>query len=76
MLQRARILVIDDAPMIRNLLVTLLWKDYIVAVASGGAQGFDKALEHPPDIAVIDIQIPGWDGLKTLKAFREDAALD
>ena len=76
MSQRARILVIDDDPMFRSLLVSLLRKDYIVAVASGGAEGFNKALEHPPDIAVIDIQMPGWDGLKTLKAFRKDAALD
>jgi len=27
-------------------------------------------LEHPPDVAVVDIQILGWNGLTTLKAFR------
>jgi DNA-binding response OmpR family regulator len=72
---RPRVLVIDDDPQIRNLLVAFLRRDYLVAVASEGEEGFQKALEHQPDVAVIDIQMDGWDGLKTLKAFREHATL-
>jgi DNA-binding NarL/FixJ family response regulator len=72
---RARVLVIDDDPLFRSLLVTLLRKDYIVSVAGEGSEGFHKALEHPPDAAVIDIQMPGWDGLRTLQAFRSHPAL-
>ncbi len=72
---RARILVIDDDPLFRSLIVSLLRKEYLVSVASEGSEGFYKALEHPPDAAVVDIQMPGWDGLKTLKAFRSHPAL-
>lgn len=72
---RARVLVIDDDPLFRSLLVSLLRRDYLVSVASNGSEGFHKALEHVPDIAIIDIQMPGWDGLKTLKAFRSHPVL-
>lgn len=72
---RPRILVIDDDPLFRSLIVSLLRRDYLVAVASDGAEGFYKALEHPPAVAIIDVQMPGWDGLKTLKAFRAHPVL-
>jgi len=73
--KRARVLVIDDDPLFRSLLVTFLRHDYFVSVACEGSEGFYKALEHPPEIAIIDIQMPGWDGLKTLSAFRGHSAL-
>jgi len=75
MSQRSRILVIDDDPLFRSLILSLLRKDYIVSVASNGSDGFYKALEHPPHLAIIDIQMPGWDGLQTLKSFRQHPAL-
>jgi DNA-binding NarL/FixJ family response regulator len=75
MSRRARVLVIDDDPLFRSLIVSLLRKEFIVSVASEGSEGFYKALEHVPDIAIIDIKMPGWDGLKTLKAFRSHPLL-
>jgi CheY-like chemotaxis protein len=75
MSNRARILVVDDDPLFRSLIVALLRKDCLVSVASEGSEGFYKALEHPPDVAIVDVQMPGWDGLKTLKAFRSHPAL-
>jgi CheY-like chemotaxis protein len=65
-----RVLIIDDDPLIRALLVSALRKDCFVAVAADGAEGYAKALELKPDVAVIDVNMPGWDGLKTLEAFR------
>lgn len=65
-----RVLIIDDDPLIRALLVAALRKDCFVAVAAEGSEGFAKALEIKPDVAVIDVNMPGWDGLKTLESFR------
>lgn len=65
-----RVLVIDDEPMFRNLIVTMLRRDCIVAVATEGSEGFYKALEQVPDVVFVDVQMPGWDGLKTLKSFK------
>jgi CheY-like chemotaxis protein len=69
------VLIIDDDPLIRTLLVSALRKECLVAVAADGAEGFAKALELKPDVAVIDVNMPGWDGLKTLEAFRGHATL-
>ncbi len=71
----ARILVIDDDPLFRNLMVSFLRREYFVSVASDGSEGFYKALEYPPDIAIVDVQMPVWDGLQTLKAFRSHPTL-
>lgn len=73
--QRARVLVIEDDPLFRSVISTLLRGEYIVQVASEGSEGFFRALEEPPDIAVIDLRMPNWDGLKTLKAFRAHPSL-
>ena len=70
-----RVLIIDDDPLIRTLLVSTLRKDCLVAVAAEGSEGFYKALELTPDVAVIDVNMPGWDGLKTLEAFRAHPGL-
>lgn len=72
---RRQILVVDDDPLFRSLMVSVLRHDFDVTVAADGADGFYKALDHVPDAAVLDIQMPGWDGIKTLKAFRSHPAL-
>lgn len=65
-----RVLIIDDDPLIRTLLVSALKKECLVAVAADGSEGYHRALELVPDVAVIDVNMPGWDGLKTLDEFR------
>jgi len=72
-MKRARILIIDDDPLFRNLIVEMLRGDFVVATAGEGSEGFYQSLERPPDAAVVDVQMPGW-GLTTLKAFRDHPA--
>lgn len=74
-MSRPRVLVIDDDPLFRSLMMSMLRKDFLVSVAGGGEEGYYKALEHAPDLAVIDIRMPGWDGLRTLAAFRAHQSL-
>jgi DNA-binding response OmpR family regulator len=70
MSKRHRILLIDDDPLFQEMVSTLLSGTYDVDVSDHGSKGFYYALENPPDVAVIDIRMPRWDGLTTLKAFR------
>lgn len=72
---RARVLVIDDDPAYRNLLSAVLRKHYLVSVACDGNAGLQKAKGHPPDIAIVDVQMPVLDGLQTLAAIRKDTML-
>src|SRR5260221_14142635 len=67
---KARILVIDDDPLFRSLIMSMLRSDYLATVATDGIDGYQKAREHPPQLAIIDVQMPGWDGLRTLQALR------
>ncbi|MAG95043.1 MAG: hypothetical protein CMJ48_15055 [Planctomycetaceae bacterium] len=70
-----RILVIDDDPLFCSLIALTLEKEFTVSLANSGEKGFHLACENPPDVAVIDVQMPGWDGLKTLSEFRKHQSL-
>ena len=69
-----RILVIDDEPLIRWTLQKKLEKaGYGVLLAETGDQGLQKILEEAPDLALIDINLPGINGFEVLeKALRID----
>lgn len=72
---RRHILVVDDDPLFRSLMVGVLRRDFDVTVACDGADGFYRALDRRPDVIVLDLQMPGWDGLKTLRAVRSHPIL-
>lgn len=73
--KRLHILVVDDDPLFRSLMVGVLRQDFDVTVACDGSDGFYRALDRRPDVTVLDLQMPGWDGLKTLRAFRSHPLL-
>jgi CheY-like chemotaxis protein len=67
----ARILVIDDEPCIRDLLDTLLTrKGYDVILADGGQKGLEVFRRARPDVVVLDLKMPGMDGLTVLQQVR------
>ena len=67
----AKILVIDDEPGIRGLLDTLLSrKGYDVALASSGQKGLELFRRERPDVIVLDLKMPGMDGLTVLQQVR------
>jgi DNA-binding response OmpR family regulator len=74
-MNRPRILIVDDDPLFRSLITSMLRRDFLVMVAADGSEGYYKALEHLPQLAIIDVQMPGWDGLRTVQAFRAHQAL-
>jgi DNA-binding response OmpR family regulator len=74
-MNRACVLVIDDDPLFRSLITSILRRDYIVVVAADGSAGYYEAIEHPPQLVIIDVRMPGWDGLRTLQAIRAHQAL-
>jgi CheY-like chemotaxis protein len=75
-----RVLVVDDAPDIRALLRAMLGDrgDVLMQEASGGAEALVLAAADPPDLAVIDQNMPGMDGVTTtreLKAMLADVEI-
>ena len=64
----AKILVIDDEEGIRNLLDTLLRrKGYDVVLAESGPTGLELFRRERPDVVVLDLKMPGMDGLTVLQ---------
>lgn len=66
-----KILIIDDEPNIRSILSLILKKEgYDVYTASTGEEGVELASELAFDVAVTDINLPGMNGIETMKAIR------
>jgi CheY-like chemotaxis protein len=67
-----KILVIDDEPSIRDLLDTLLRrKGYTVVLAESGQKGLELFRREHPDVIVLDLKMPGMDGLTVLQEVRK-----
>ena len=68
---KAHILVVDDDPRITDLVRRILAYDgYSIAVAASGDEALTRTLEHPPDLIVLDIMLPGLDGLEVTRRLR------
>lgn len=66
MTEPIRVLLADDEELIREALVGLLEREpdiRVVATAADGRQTIDRALANRPDVAVVDLQMPGADGI-------------
>ena len=67
----AKILVIDDEQGIRDLLDTILRrKGYDVVLAESGRKGLELFRREHPDVIVLDLKMPGMDGLTVLQQVR------
>ena len=66
------ILVVDDLPASRRLLVTFLGDEYRVIEAADGPQCLDMAARERPDLVLLDLSLPGLDGIKVIERIRSD----
>jgi two-component system, NtrC family, response regulator PilR len=66
-----RILVVDDDKSLREFLTITLGRDgYEVEAASSGAEALRVVAEGPVDLALVDLRMPGMDGLETLRRLK------
>ena len=72
---KGRILIIEDSPGIADIVrLTLTKKDYSVLSVRDGQSGLIMAREHPPDLVVLDIALPGgMDALAILNMLRGES---
>ena len=72
---KIRILVVDDAVVVRRLLTDMLSSDPALEVAGVAANGRIALARIPlinPDVVILDVEMPEMDGLETLRHLRKD----
>jgi len=66
------ILVCDDDPPLRELVRAVLGPEYRFVEAADGTEALAAARELTPDVIVLDVMLPGLNGIEVLKELRAD----
>jgi chemotaxis response regulator CheB len=69
-----RVMIVDDSSLVREVLTTLVKQDphlEVCAEAENGREAIVKCAEHDPDLILLDLQMPEFDGLNFLRHYRK-----
>ncbi len=73
MAKKTTILLVDDDPDIREFVNYNLTKEgYHVVTAKDGAEGVEAVKKHRPDLVLLDVMMPGMDGIEACEAIRNN----
>lgn len=68
-----RILVVEDQDSIRRMIEALVGaRGYEVTAVGTGTKAIDVAATEPPDMVLLDLMIPGYDGFEVCRRLRSD----
>jgi DNA-binding response OmpR family regulator len=71
-----RILLVEDDATIREMTQLALQRDgFTVETAADGRAGLDAFRENPPDLLLLDLMLPGIDGVSVCRAIRETSVV-
>ncbi|MFK5926630.1 MAG: response regulator transcription factor [Desulfuromusa sp.] len=69
-----RILIVEDDKNTANLVATYLQKEgFLVQIENNGAKGFQIARAENPDLVILDLMLPGIDGLEICRRLRSES---
>jgi two-component system, response regulator, stage 0 sporulation protein F len=66
-----KILIVEDNEVVQDILRQFLEPRYHVQIASNASQALSLIVRGTPDVALLDIKMPGLDGISLLKSLRE-----
>lgn len=72
---RPRVLVVDDEPPLRELIVVTLGDAFRCEEAADGEAALAALRESPPDLVFLDIMLPGRGGIDVLREIRAEPGL-
>lgn len=70
-MKRSTVLIVDDESYIREFLAQILSEHFRIAFAKNGKEVVETAKSVQPDIVVLDVLMPGQNGIETCKILRE-----
>ncbi|MEU4823319.1 response regulator transcription factor [Actinomadura citrea] len=71
-----RVLVVDDDPTVAEVVARYLARDgHEVVCVADGRTALRRALDEPPDLVVLDLMLPGMDGLEVCRRLRETSTV-
>ncbi len=71
---RERILIVDDETASINILVSTLKMEYDLVIAKNGAEALERVAQDRPDLILLDIWMPGTNGVMVCKTLKDDPA--
>jgi DNA-binding NtrC family response regulator len=71
MRQTKRVLIVDDNQVIQDILKQFLGQGYTVEVVGNASQALASVVQKNPDVILLDVRMPGVDGLSLLKSLRD-----
>jgi two-component system sensor histidine kinase and response regulator WspE len=75
MIQRPRVLIVDNDAAFRGELTAVLKRDCVVMSANGGMEAYTLALDHHPDVIISEFHTPGWTGPRLINQLRQHRIL-
>lgn len=73
-MEKSKILVIDDEPGIINVVTAYLQSEgYIFQTANDGIEGLKSIRSFQPDLIILDVMLPGMDGIEVLSQLRRES---
>src|SRR4029079_10544732 len=70
-----RILLVDDDPRVRDVLSRFLEREgYVTIPAVSGEEALERVASHPPDLVLLDVQLPGIDGFTVCRVLKDNEA--
>jgi two-component system, NarL family, nitrate/nitrite response regulator NarL len=72
LLDRLKVVIADDNPAVLRQLVVMLSIEFdVVATAENGLSAYNQVRQHKPDVAVLDLRMPGLDGNEVASQIRD-----
>jgi CheY-like chemotaxis protein len=69
----ARILIVDDEPLnVDYLEQELESRGFVTETAADGLEALERVAAAPPDLVLLDVMMPGMDGISALRVLKED----
>jgi len=75
--KKIKVLIVDDSAVVRKLISTVLAKQSdieVVGTAANGLLGVEFVRKNPPDLILLDVEMPVMDGIEALKTIRKFSA--